>query len=244
MNDVFILDMSQRIGWTLVHSVWQFALIAMLLAVGLQVLRGRSSHLRYGFMLVALCAMPIAATATFCVVDSAIVATKSEQHVGESLRDSQIAIQDSQIVEQTSHVRLGETDLRVIDSPDGSRRSANNAMSPRTWEKMLGVIAARTQRIVEQWMNAILAAWLFGMLVLSIRPLVSWRATRVLRSQGRSLVPNRRLAATELALQRVLFESKDYSEIANQHAKLLGKLHPNQPLPAEWLEKLDDSRLG
>ena len=108
MNNAFILDMSQRIGWTLVHSVWQFALIAFVLAFGLRLLRGCSSHLRYSFMLVALCTMPIAATVTFCVVDSAIVATKSEQHVGESLRDSQISIRDSQIVEQTSHVRLGE----------------------------------------------------------------------------------------------------------------------------------------
>jgi hypothetical protein len=29
MNNAFILDISQRIGWTLVHSVWQFALIAL-----------------------------------------------------------------------------------------------------------------------------------------------------------------------------------------------------------------------
>jgi len=38
-------------------------------------------------------------------------------------------------------------------------------------------------------MNGILAVWLFGVLALSIRPLVSWRATRALRSKGRSLVP-------------------------------------------------------
>ena len=118
MNNAFILVISQRIGWTLVHSVWQFALIAMSLAFGLRLLRGCSAHLRYGFMLVALCAMPIVATVTFCVVDSSIVATDIEQHVCESLRDSQI-------VGQSKDVRLGETDLR--SSPDDSRRPAYNA---------------------------------------------------------------------------------------------------------------------
>ncbi len=42
MNNAFILDVSQRIGWTLVHSVWQFALIALLLRIGLRLLRGCS----------------------------------------------------------------------------------------------------------------------------------------------------------------------------------------------------------
>ena len=206
MNNAFIIDISQRIGWTLVHSVWQFALIALLLTFGLRLLRGCSSHLRYGFMLVALCAMPIAATVTFCLVDSAVVATKSVKHVGESLRDSQLSLPDSQIARQSKDVRLedvrlGETNLRV--SPDDSRRSASNAASQRTWVKMLSVISTTTQRIVEQWMNTILAAWLFGMLVLSIRPLVSWRATRVLRSHGRSLVPEPIVCATVRIAERL-----------------------------------------
>ena len=208
MNNAFILEMSQRIGWTLVHSVWQFALIALLLAFGLRLLRGCSSHLRYGFMLVALCAMPMAAAATFCVVDSAIVATDNQQHVGESLRDSQLSLRDSQIAEQSRNVRLGETDLRVgktdlRDLPDDACRSANNAASPRTWAKMLSIISTTTQGIVEPWMNTILAAWLFGMLVLSIRPLVSWRATRVLRSHGRSPVPATIACATVRIAERL-----------------------------------------
>ena len=51
MNDAFLLDISQRLGWTLVHSVWHFAIIALLLAFGLRLLRDCSSHLRYSFML-------------------------------------------------------------------------------------------------------------------------------------------------------------------------------------------------
>ncbi len=196
MNNAFILDVSQRIGWTLVHSVWQFALIALLLAFGLRLLRGCSSHLRYGFMFIALCTMPIAATVTLGVVDSAIVATHIDQHVGKSLRDSRLA-------GHSQDVHFGETDLRTVDSADDSSRSANNPASPRTWEKMLSAIAVKIHRMVEQWMNTILAGWLFGVLVLSIRPLVSWRATRVLRSHGRSLVPEPIASATVRIAERL-----------------------------------------
>lgn len=236
MNKTFILDMSQRIGWTLVHSVWQFALIALLLAFGLRLLRGCSSQLRYGFMLVALCAMPIAAMVTFCVVDSAIVATHIDQHVGESLRDSRFA-------GQTRDVRLGETDLRV--SPDSSSRSANNAANPRTWEIMLSVIAATTQRIIEKWMNTILAAWLFGMLVLSIRPLVSWRATRVLRSQGRSLVPEPIAIATVRIAERLRI--RQAIEVTQSTLvdvpTVIGWLKPLVLLPASAISGLTNEQL-
>ena len=53
--------------------------------------------------------------------------------------------------------------------------------------------------------------------------------------------PARLFAATQLALQQVPFDSKDYAAIAVQRARLLGQTKPDQPLPAEWLEKLDQN---
>jgi hypothetical protein len=53
--------------------------------------------------------------------------------------------------------------------------------------------------------------------------------------------PARLLAATQLAVQQVPFDSKDYHAIAVKRAKLLGQTNPDQPLPAEWLKKLDQN---
>jgi hypothetical protein len=53
--------------------------------------------------------------------------------------------------------------------------------------------------------------------------------------------PAQLLAATQLALQQVPFDSKDYAAIATQRARLLGQTKPDQPLPAEWLEKLNQN---
>ncbi len=180
---------------------------------------------------------------TFCVVDSAIVATDVEQHVGGSLRDSKVSLRDSQIGGQSKDVRLGETDLR--SSPDDSRRPAYNAASQRTWEKMLGVFSTTTQRIVEPWMNTILAAWLFGMLVLSIRPLVSWRATRALRSQGRSLVPEPIVCATVRIAERLRI--RQAIEVTQSTLvdvpTVIGWLKPLVLLPASAISGLTNEQL-
>ena len=37
----------QALGWTVVHALWQGALIALLLALGLAALRQKPAHLRY-----------------------------------------------------------------------------------------------------------------------------------------------------------------------------------------------------
>ena len=158
MNEPMILEIGQRLGWTLVHSVWQFALIALSLAIGLRLLRGCSSHLRYGFMLTALFAMAVASSVTFFAVDAVAVTAESDQNVGESLRESQI-------VGQTSNDRLSETELRAnadymgrqrseearaVDTPNGFRRSASAAASPRIIENMLIEVATTTQSLASR----------------------------------------------------------------------------------------------
>ncbi len=47
MNDMLFYEVGQRVSWTLVHSLWQFALIAVVLGIGLRLTRGRSPHGRY-----------------------------------------------------------------------------------------------------------------------------------------------------------------------------------------------------
>ena len=160
MNNAFLLDMSQRIGWTLVHSVWQFALIAMLLALGLRMLRGCSSHLRYGFMLTALCVMSVMPIGTFLVLKSA--ALPSREFIVSVPVDAKLssAVQRLDLELVTGRELTGA--VLVLDSPDGSSRSANMATGSRAMGSILSNITAMTQRTIEQWMNGILAVWLFG----------------------------------------------------------------------------------
>ena len=47
MNDLASIPLLQAIGWALLHSLWQGALLALLAAVGLRLSRHRSAELRY-----------------------------------------------------------------------------------------------------------------------------------------------------------------------------------------------------
>jgi hypothetical protein len=66
----------------------------------------------------------------------------------------------------------------------------------------------------------------------------SWSIYRTITDDRVVKDPARLLTATQLALQQVPFDSKDYAAIAVQRARLLGQTKPDQPLQAEWLEKL------
>lgn len=59
----------ERLGWTLIHTVWQFALIALLAAVLHWSLRRRSARARYATGVVLLGAMAVSPCVTCYVVD-------------------------------------------------------------------------------------------------------------------------------------------------------------------------------
>jgi GWxTD domain-containing protein len=55
----------RALGWSLLHFVWEGAIVAGLLAVGLKLLSGRSAQVRYGFACGALVLMTMLPLATF-----------------------------------------------------------------------------------------------------------------------------------------------------------------------------------
>src|SRR5689334_1881014 len=55
----------ERLGWVLVHSVWQFAFIALAALVLQRVLQRASSATRYWLLLLALVTMVVAPVATW-----------------------------------------------------------------------------------------------------------------------------------------------------------------------------------
>src|SRR5437588_8933960 len=64
LSDTFI----ERLGWVLLHSVWLFALIALVVMVLERAMRRISSGARYGVFLLALAGMTLAPAATWLVL--------------------------------------------------------------------------------------------------------------------------------------------------------------------------------
>ncbi|KKL79879.1 hypothetical protein LCGC14_2010360, partial [marine sediment metagenome] len=59
---------SQRLGWSLLHFLWQGLVIAALLSVAMTALRRRSANLRYALACMALLVMVAAPIVTFCIM--------------------------------------------------------------------------------------------------------------------------------------------------------------------------------
>ena len=62
---------AERLGWTLLHSLWQFAAVAILLAIGLALMSRRSAQARYLLSCAALLGMVLLAAGTFFSVEVA-----------------------------------------------------------------------------------------------------------------------------------------------------------------------------
>ena len=58
----------ERLGWVLVHSLWQFALVALLAGVISRAMRQSSSAARYGVLVVAMAVMIVVPLATWFVL--------------------------------------------------------------------------------------------------------------------------------------------------------------------------------
>jgi hypothetical protein len=69
MQNIFQAALTQKIGWTLVHFVWQAFAIALLLAILLKLLRKSSVHLRYLIACGGLALMVCAPVITLQMID-------------------------------------------------------------------------------------------------------------------------------------------------------------------------------
>jgi bla regulator protein blaR1 len=71
MNQIpslFQSEWMKALGWTFVHSLWQIALIGLLLFIILRLIPGRSAHMRYTISTLALWLILVMALATFIVM--------------------------------------------------------------------------------------------------------------------------------------------------------------------------------
>ena len=73
IEQIFTQPWAQRLGWSLLHFLWQGLVIAALLTVAMTTLRRRSADLRYAVACMALAAMVAAPVVTFCVMPAGAI---------------------------------------------------------------------------------------------------------------------------------------------------------------------------
>lgn len=184
MNSLFgFLDIEasrvlvEQIGWLLVHSLWQFALIA-LGACGLaRILRRSSASSRYLVQTAALILMVLAPVCTWFLLPNA----GSPGSVSEvrSVAQLQVPLEiEQETAETTGSQPVDQTRINFQDVSDEVTSSKTTAT--RWW--------SRPVDFLQPHLSLIVTVWFCGVLVCAVRPLIGWYTVCRLRRAGLSAV--------------------------------------------------------
>ncbi len=216
-----------RFGWMLVHSLWQFALLALVAVALGRVLRRSPATTRYGALLAAMSLIVVAPVATWFSPWSADASASAAKRgrAGNAL-----------IASPPQH---GDAPLALGSPPALSpwEAAANRQTTPlRAQHAATGLAAWRltVKAGVQPWLPQIVLLWLAGVVVVAIRPLLSWHTVRRLRTVGVSPVA----AAVQSVLERAAVRLGLTSAVAVLQSTLvhapvvLGYFRPVILLPA------------
>jgi beta-lactamase regulating signal transducer with metallopeptidase domain len=178
-------DWVDRLGWILVHSLWQFALVAGVLGIVLRITIRVSSRARYSACLVALSSLVLLPCATWWGLQQH-VGTDTELRRSVSGSSAGLARFDQPNVE-----RLDDGDAAEIARGDARHREPPHAdQSPAVIPAISADSTGRfdwRQRL-EPWLPTIVWSWLAGVVLFAVRPVLSGWTVRRLRVTGTSSV--------------------------------------------------------
>jgi beta-lactamase regulating signal transducer with metallopeptidase domain len=220
----------ERLGWVLIHSLWQFLLIALIVRLFERTFAGRSgAAARYIVGLCGLTAMTAAPVVTwfFLAVTSSAsagLASGSVVERSERLRIASAAVPVPMMADPVS------PSLEVMGQPPAEHSLAD------AWSANWATLATR----LRPWLPLLVMGWFVGASFCSLRPLVGWLTLRRLRTVGISAVGQvleesaRRIAAR-------LHTTQTVSVLRSTRAKtplVVGYLRPVLLIPVAMVAQL------
>ena len=222
MSSANTLDLVVRaLGWALLHSVWQGALVAAVVALLLFSLKGRSAHARYVVACLGLAAMVASWIGTALVMNS-------------TLEPRAVRV----VMAQPAPVELGPAGprdrtpaIRILASADAIERAA---APPRPWRERM-----------EAWSWALVPLWFVGVVVFSTRLAVAWVGLTRLRRATMSPVPQAVLDRAAILMRRLGIRRavQVVQSAVVQVPLVVGWLRPIVMLPASALSGLSPAQL-
>lgn len=159
----------ERMGWVLVHSLWQFAMVAAMAAALLPALNRAKSSVLYNFLVVVLGLAAYFPLATwFCLgltPDSSSTALTTDQWIDAP----------PPIADQPRAMFPEATEGPVVqESPVDSAEPAFSQ-----WAPLQGL-----EVWIRPWLGTLVACWLVGLAAFSLRPIWGWLTLRKLATCG------------------------------------------------------------
>ena len=202
MNAFLISPMVvERLGWVLVHSLWQFAAIALVGFLLDRLLTRRSSAIRYVALLCGLTLMVAAPVVTWAVVpDSLDTNPSADLLIVEVDRSTMI----DQRFSSDAHGRIEALPALApsVGSSAPGRTTADFEMTAVVAADTAAeteMFADRLARLVAPWLGVVVGVWCCGVVMFSIRPVWGWFNVQRLKTVGVSPVAD----SVQQALKRI-----------------------------------------
>lgn len=178
-----------RLGWMLVHSVWQFTLLALAAAVLLWILKKQTAAIRYGGLLLLLSLTIAAPIATWCW----LVSESPAPIVEEAQPAQEVPEPPPTVVPQMEHAvtPLAQEPVLVNDDPPPIPAEPDNVVEVPHVHEELAIVGwpAVVASYLRPWFPVLVLMWCAGVALFALRPAVSWLTIRRLRRVGTSAVP-------------------------------------------------------
>lgn len=158
--------MLEKLGWVLVHSLWQFAAVAAVTAAATAIMGRGGPRLRHGVLVCGLVAMAALPVVTWSVVD-----VRPQEQVTATVAIGSVPAADSPAP------RSGGGSWRAAVA-DGMRSVPPAA----AWAEAWGMTRAMDR--IRPWLAWLTVAWLVGAATAVVRPVVGWLAWRRLTARG------------------------------------------------------------
>ncbi len=204
----------ERLGWVLVHSLWQFTLVALLAGVTVRVMRRQSASLRYVVLVVAMAVSVSAPLVTWQLQPNDVpnvlasrAASVLGQEANEVIRPEADAIRLADRPVVVSDAQFEVPPLDIIPTKDVL--ASQPSISPLAPTKPVMTWSEQATSILRPWLAWIVAGWSLGVVLCSLRPLLGWHTLWRLKRIGVSAVSDDVLAAMDrvakqLGLQRAV----------------------------------------
>ncbi len=241
----------ERLGWVLVHSLWQFAVIAIFAAIVARMLRRSSSILRYVFLVISMGLMLAAPIVSGVVLpgNTDVIALNRQTLAPEAATNSILAATDTAGLSAVS------------ETPQGDPRGERSGVSPSVLIPNMSPsgsigdnedlradpqpLASEVADLLRPFLAWIVAFWAIGVLFCSLRPLLGWRTLRRLRRIGISAPSDEILAAftrvsTRLGVKRAV---QVFNSTLAKGPLVVGYLRPVVLLPVSLATSIPMAQL-
>lgn len=186
----------ERIGWILIHSLWQIGIAGGIIAVLMTVLRRRTAKLRYAVLMAGLVTVLVspALTAMFLRDQSASSSVLDDQQLvsansgAESGRSSsfvptpETATEAEVAVVSSIHQPMESAPLLAVPPETRQLDSQSNPPVPEV------SVFEQIDSKIRPWLPWIVTAWTVGLILFSLRTAVGFLVIRKLRRNGTSPV--------------------------------------------------------